>query len=905
MSVLWVRADQSNNFYHDYSKVMRQLRSNDDLGSRPDEPQPATENLEHRLEEARSSLEAIAADWLLILDNADDIDDFRGSMDPYIPRKGRVLITTRDPRFQGEFTTADNGLNVVPMDDEGSVQLLAKLVPPRLRGKDPDKASLELVSLLGNLPLGIAQAAANIVDQQISLHEYVISYRNASDRLGALLEVPMRDRLSRDPRNSIQSVNITWEISFERLESSSPLSVTLLGYLSCFHWESIPRDLIRHFRAFSGLSDVEFRQVISRPVQLSLLEEYNTKSYPLLRMHPLVHEYSWKRIGNESGIPEILEPCIETLSSVFPRSGGLEEDGGWQVCSVLASHALRLIQLSESRRSESRDLLSLMQRVAQYLNTFGLLDLACDISARALEMGHRVWHGDRIVESSLRRTRISCLRNNRRFKEALEENEVILKSLRTPESVGSMENRDEDLLTTLETKYWILQSLHRYQESYETNTEIEALLPLHQERRTSDLESLTHKLVVKHNGAFALSRTGQHNAALSINNEVLGEAKDGDGNIRVPKNIYHAFLNLRGRVLRDISLEGNGNCSEALEIFQGVYEEALQLWGFQDKDTWVALNEILETLEIQYDASEAGVSALSAAGALIMQALEGCVSSSERTRRDGVPALKSESFRRAIELFLGHVYKYISIEQEERRFLDDSGIQNLIGKMMEEFLPGGKMFTRDFVSTNAVGVRLQAVGRPVEAETYHRRALEGLLDWCGLPNRPALIGLQTEEEINGTAGIFHYNIMLAVARQGRLDEAEKYRTEYEDLIELAEAKYGTLAVRMERDRRDRQIYDETRLKMGECGDQLRDSEWWEQHKKELARAEKRYGILTVRTEAQPRPDLRDGPSNSNGDTVNGGHVGATNADLAGLDEEKRVRAKINRILPWKRKGPRK
>ncbi|KAI7772437.1 hypothetical protein LZL87_007798 [Fusarium oxysporum] len=126
-----------------------------------------TQDLPTLLEETYSKLEANLAGWLLVIDNADDFDEYRQAMDPYLPRSGRILITSRDPRFQGDIAAAEDGINVLPMEKEDSIELLTKSIPGRLRTipSETEEAPSYLVNMLGNLPLAIAQAAANIRDQ--------------------------------------------------------------------------------------------------------------------------------------------------------------------------------------------------------------------------------------------------------------------------------------------------------------------------------------------------------------------------------------------------------------------------------------------------------------------------------------------------------------------------------------------------------------------------------------------------------------------------------------------------------------------------------------------------------------------------------------------------------------------
>jgi hypothetical protein len=99
LSVFWIRADRFTNFAADYVQILTQLVP----GS--DDHDPTKDDVSMTLEKTRRKLEEMSGEWLLILDNADDLDEFLGrgtkqedddefSISKFIPRQGRVLITT-------------------------------------------------------------------------------------------------------------------------------------------------------------------------------------------------------------------------------------------------------------------------------------------------------------------------------------------------------------------------------------------------------------------------------------------------------------------------------------------------------------------------------------------------------------------------------------------------------------------------------------------------------------------------------------------------------------------------------------------------------------------------------------------------------------------------------------------
>jgi hypothetical protein len=88
--------------------------------------------------------------------------------------------------------------------------------------------------------------------------------------------------------------------------------------------------------------------------------------------------------------------------------------------------------------------------------------------------------------------------------------------------------------------------------------------------------------------------------------------------------------------------------------------------------------------------------------------------------------------------------------------------------------------------------------------------------------------------------------MLAVARQGRLEEAQQYREENKEHVCKAEAKLGVLEEVLQTDRLEKVIYDEGRRRMKD-GDASRQEPWWEENEMVLKRTELRYGSLSLPT----------------------------------------------------------
>ena len=173
--VFWVRCEQYASFSQDFGKIFETLQ-----GSTQSVPQDAgNDTILKRSCQALDKLD----NFLLVLDNADDLDQFLGkaagttSFTAHLPSKGDILITTRDPRFLGGFVPAGQGMRIEQLKRCDAEALLNKSIPGHLVNTVRQEETTLLLDMLGDLPLAIAQAAANINELQLSLSEYISAYQ--------------------------------------------------------------------------------------------------------------------------------------------------------------------------------------------------------------------------------------------------------------------------------------------------------------------------------------------------------------------------------------------------------------------------------------------------------------------------------------------------------------------------------------------------------------------------------------------------------------------------------------------------------------------------------------------------------------------------------------------------------
>ncbi|KAF8849434.1 hypothetical protein BDZ45DRAFT_752800 [Acephala macrosclerotiorum] len=151
--------------------------------------------------------------WLIIFDNADDLEDV--DLSSYFPLSdaGDILITTRDHRIEHpELTTSALHLDVLSPEDAEEL-LLKRAAIKSLALEEEQKFASLIVKELGYLPLAIDQAGAYIHARKKKLSEYYAMYQ---DHQSSLLSY--RSKLSKHEK----TVMTTWELSFNKIEEESP-----------------------------------------------------------------------------------------------------------------------------------------------------------------------------------------------------------------------------------------------------------------------------------------------------------------------------------------------------------------------------------------------------------------------------------------------------------------------------------------------------------------------------------------------------------------------------------------------------------------------------------------------------------------------------------------------------------
>ena len=290
-----------------------------------------------------------SGNWLIIIDNADDVNLLFGSADheldhtkitmcrlaDYFPRRrnGSILLTTRNQKVGTRFTTVQNVITVPSMDSSDASMFLSDLLGGDMSSNHDICA---LANALENLPLALVQAASFIKSNSISPHQYLELYQNSDKNKIKLLsqnfEDPGRDGEIRNP------VTVTWMISFEQIKKNDSLAAKILSLISVIDRQAIPKEFLQLEE-----DTIDFEISLGTLKAFSLISPQRDGN--TFYMHRLVHlaTHNWLRINRE--LDEWTTKAIAIMNDRIPKSYSYENEAKWvaytpHVLALLSSNHL-------------------------------------------------------------------------------------------------------------------------------------------------------------------------------------------------------------------------------------------------------------------------------------------------------------------------------------------------------------------------------------------------------------------------------------------------------------------------------------------------------------------------------------------------------------------------------------
>jgi hypothetical protein len=237
--------------------------------------------------------------WMVVLDDVQSPSDLNGLWPPST-RHGRVVVTTRrkDAALRGRGRRM---VEVGPFTAaESAAYLAAKFVdlPGRVVGAGAVSAAL------GHLPLALAQAAAYMIDRNLTCVEY--AKRFADRRRGLVSLLPERTALPDQHRDTVATA---WSLSVEQADALAPtgLAAGLLRMACLMDPNGMPLDVFSTSRVIEYLCAVLGRRVGAEEARdglrclarLSLVSVVDDDALPHVRVHALVQRATSEQFTSE------------------------------------------------------------------------------------------------------------------------------------------------------------------------------------------------------------------------------------------------------------------------------------------------------------------------------------------------------------------------------------------------------------------------------------------------------------------------------------------------------------------------------------------------------------------------------------------------------------------------------
>ena len=254
-------------------------------------------------------LEQREPSWLLLVDNADDLD----LVQPYLPRKGNghILLTTRSNAVGALASSIEvDTMGVM----EGTHLLLRRA--RRFSASSPEEIdeAINVVIALAQFPLAIDQAGAYMEETGCSLYDYLQLYQKHRFALLA--------RRGKQAAHYPDSVATTWSLSFAQVERSNPAAAELLHLCAFLAPDHIPEELLTegapHWPPLlqEAMADrFTFNQTLETLLGFSLVKRLSEER--MLSIHRLVQSVQMDRMEAETQ-RTWGERVVRAVQTVFP-----------------------------------------------------------------------------------------------------------------------------------------------------------------------------------------------------------------------------------------------------------------------------------------------------------------------------------------------------------------------------------------------------------------------------------------------------------------------------------------------------------------------------------------------------------------------------------------------------------
>jgi len=369
-TILWLNADSRTRVLTDINAIAELL----DLPERHQPDQTLLLNAFQRWLQQHQG-------WLLILDNADDLELVK----ELLPRKtrGHTLITTRS-QITGDLAQR---IEIEEMGlEEGALFLLrrTKILTPEdpfeQASEQDQELAKKIAELMDGLPLALDQAGVYIDETRCGLDGYIELFQKRQSEL-----------LKRRGKNVLDHpdpVATTWSLSFEKVQQANPMSVEILSLCAFLDPDSILEEIFTKgaFQLGPVLSTLDedplaFNDAIAELLNYSLIR----RTDHILTIHRLV-QLMLKKGMNQDTQHTWAQRAVLVINYLFPSP----DYENWSLCFALLPQAKNSAALIEQWSIESVEAARLLNDVGIFLENQGEYKEAHGLIGRALDLDRKV-----------------------------------------------------------------------------------------------------------------------------------------------------------------------------------------------------------------------------------------------------------------------------------------------------------------------------------------------------------------------------------------------------------------------------------------------------------------------------------------------------------------------------------
>ncbi|KAJ5818925.1 Acyl transferase/acyl hydrolase/lysophospholipase [Penicillium riverlandense] len=368
-SIFWIPAVDRETLEQAYQKISKELR----IPVCDNETDDVKALVQKRLGEPSTGR------WLLIYDNADDLDMWDGSttesatnaLKQFLPisDQGAIVFTTRSHRVAQHLSTT-NIVEVPEMDEHRASRVLRNSLVNKELLNDKE-TTRELLRRLTFLPLAIVQAASFINENKLDFSRYITlldgQEQDSIDLLSEDFEDEGRYKSTRNP------VATTWLTSFAQIRRQDPLAADYLSFMACINHRDIPLKLLppasqlNHVKSIGTLSSYSFVRVRHKD--------------GLLDMHRLVHLAMRNWLKSIGSLESWQRSVFRGINDRYPLVILLDQTQ-WRAVMPHALHILNTTAKDENTVERS----SLLHKVALCVFHDGRISEAQELALEASEI---------------------------------------------------------------------------------------------------------------------------------------------------------------------------------------------------------------------------------------------------------------------------------------------------------------------------------------------------------------------------------------------------------------------------------------------------------------------------------------------------------------------------------------